>query len=45
MQEKRGPLRGMNVWKMPTGLCSAGEDIGDAAEREVLEETGVKATM
>lgn len=31
------------VWKMVTGLVDAGEDINDAAEREVLEETGVKA--
>lgn len=35
----------MDVWKMPTGLCTVGENIGDAAEREVMEETGVEATM
>ncbi|GAB4824032.1 hypothetical protein N2152v2_011078 [Parachlorella kessleri] len=43
VQEKLGPLRGKNVWKMPTGLVQAGEDISAAAEREVLEETGVRA--
>lgn len=30
---------------MVTGLVDAGEDISAAAEREVLEETGVKATF
>jgi ADP-ribose pyrophosphatase YjhB (NUDIX family) len=29
----------MGVWKMPTGLLLAGEDVSEAAEREVLEET------
>lgn len=43
VQEKNGPLKGKGVWKMVTGLVDAGEDINDAAEREVLEETGVKA--
>lgn len=38
-----GPLRGTGVWKMPTGLLDAGEDIGKGAEREVKEETGVDA--
>jgi ADP-ribose pyrophosphatase YjhB (NUDIX family) len=28
---------------VPTGLADPGEDIGDAAEREVFEETGVEA--
>lgn len=42
VQEKNGPLRGMGVWKLPTGLSDAGEDLCDAAVREVLEETGVK---
>lgn len=43
VQEKHGPLQGKGVWKMPTGLVNVGEDISEAAEREVLEETGVKA--
>jgi ADP-ribose pyrophosphatase YjhB (NUDIX family) len=43
VQERNGPLRGKGVWKMPTGLSMAREDIADAAEREVLEETGVRA--
>lgn len=43
VQEKSGPLRGTGIWKLPTGLSDAGEDISTAAEREVLEETGVEA--
>jgi len=31
-------------WKIPTGLAELGESIHDAAEREVLEETGITAT-
>lgn len=42
VQEKSGPLRGQGVWKIPTGLVQAGEDVTEAAVREVLEETGVK---
>lgn len=38
-----GPLQGTGIWKLPTGLLDAGEDLGEGAEREVLEETGVKA--
>ncbi len=45
VQERSGPLRGTGIWKMPTGLVDAGEDIATAAEREVLEETGVVATF
>ncbi|EFN58169.1 hypothetical protein CHLNCDRAFT_11561, partial [Chlorella variabilis] len=43
VQERSGPLRGQGVWKMPTGLVQQGEDISEAAEREVLEETGIRA--
>eukprot|EP00879_Flechtneria_rotunda_P020834 GHRR01021935.1.p1 GENE.GHRR01021935.1~~GHRR01021935.1.p1 ORF type:complete len:271 (+),score=64.44 GHRR01021935.1:1047-1859(+) len=43
VQEKNGPLRGEGFWKMPTGLVLAGEDLIDAVEREVFEETGVVA--
>ncbi len=40
VQERLGPTTG--VWKCVTGLVNAGEDISDAAEREVLEETGIR---
>lgn len=43
VQERSGPLRGSGIWKLPTGLVEQGEDIATAAEREVLEETGVAA--
>jgi ADP-ribose pyrophosphatase YjhB (NUDIX family) len=42
VQEKNGPLRGTGVWKLPTGLSDAGEDLYDAAVREVHEETGIE---
>eukprot|EP00887_Chlorella_sp_A99_P002056 scaffold18.g2056.t1 len=45
VQERWGPLRGQNVWKMVTGLVASGEDISEAAAREVLEETGVRASF
>ena len=31
-----------NLWKLPGGLVEHNESIGDAAVREVWEETGVK---
>ncbi|WAQ97977.1 NUDT6-like protein [Mya arenaria] len=33
------------MWKFPGGLADLGENIGDAAVRETLEETGVKTGM
>lgn len=41
VQEKSGPMRGLGIWKMPTGVALQGEDILDAVVREVKEETGV----
>lgn len=41
VQERRGPASGRDLWKMPTGLLEAGEDIPIAAMREVMEETGI----
>ncbi|XP_028108929.1 nudix hydrolase 2 isoform X2 [Camellia sinensis] len=43
VQEKSGMLRGTGVWKFPTGVVDEGEDICDAAVREVKEETGIDA--
>lgn len=34
---------GVKRWKLPGGLVEAGERLSEAVEREVLEETGVKA--
>ena len=43
VQEKSGPAARAGFWKVPTGLVDAGEAIAAAVEREVLEETGVRA--
>lgn len=43
VQEKSGRFRGTGIWKFPTGVVDEGEDISDAAVREVKEETGVNA--
>ena len=45
VQEAVGPTAGKGIWKIPTGLLEAGEDIPCAVERECLEETGVVATF
>ena len=40
VQEAVGPAQGR--WKLPTGLCESNEDVGQAAAREVREETGLE---
>jgi ADP-ribose pyrophosphatase YjhB (NUDIX family) len=44
VQERSGPAaaRGKDFWKVPTGLVNHNESIADAAEREVMEETGIR---
>ena len=42
VQEMNGPLKGKGHWKIPTGIITFGEDICDAAIREVREETGLE---
>ncbi|KAG8642208.1 hypothetical protein MANES_12G066303v8 [Manihot esculenta] len=43
VQEKSGGFKGTGVWKLPTGVVNEGEDICEAAVREVKEETGIDA--
>ncbi|GIL79367.1 hypothetical protein Vretifemale_8734 [Volvox reticuliferus] len=43
--ERTGVLRSRGVWKMPTGVVTMGEDLTVAAERELLEETGISARV
>ncbi|KAG7022790.1 Nudix hydrolase 2 [Cucurbita argyrosperma subsp. argyrosperma] len=43
VQEISGKFKGTGVWKLPTGVVNEGEDICEAAIREVKEETGVDA--
>lgn len=42
VQEVTGPAAARKLWKMPTGLIDPGEDIGEAAQRELAEETGLE---
>lgn len=39
VQEHHGPLGGKDIWKLPTGVVEAGEDLPDAIIREMKEET------
>lgn len=45
VQERTGPASKYQLWKLPTGLLDPGEDIGTAAQRELLEETGLRGTI
>ncbi|XP_065001445.1 nudix hydrolase 2-like isoform X2 [Musa acuminata AAA Group] len=41
VQEKNGILRGLGLWKFPSGVVEQGEDIHAGVIREVKEETGI----
>jgi 8-oxo-dGTP pyrophosphatase MutT (NUDIX family) len=45
VQEKSGPAAAYRLWKMPTGLSDAEEDIHEAAIRELFEETGLRSSF
>jgi len=45
VREKSGPAARLGIWKLPTGLVDAGEELHDAAVREVKEETGIDAAF
>ncbi|CAE8718254.1 unnamed protein product, partial [Polarella glacialis] len=42
VQEAVGPLKGKDIWKIPTGLLNARENIASGVVRECLEETGIE---
>jgi 8-oxo-dGTP pyrophosphatase MutT (NUDIX family) len=44
VKERSGPAAKYGIWKVPTGLVDPGEDLFDAVQREVLEETGCRTT-
>lgn len=43
VRERNGPLRGTGFYKIPTGRVEQGEELGDAAVRELAEETGINS--
>uniref|UniRef100_A0A6B2LEJ9 Nudix hydrolase domain-containing protein n=1 Tax=Arcella intermedia TaxID=1963864 RepID=A0A6B2LEJ9_9EUKA len=43
VKEKHGPVT--DVWKLPGGLVDPGEELHEAAIREVREETGIETTF
>ncbi|XP_052178114.1 nudix hydrolase 2-like isoform X8 [Diospyros lotus] len=43
VQEKSGIFKGTGVWKFPTGVVEEGEELHEAAIREVKEEAGIEA--
>lgn len=46
VKEKRAPsATSQGAWKLPGGLLELGEEIADGVCREVLEETGVRASF
>jgi 8-oxo-dGTP pyrophosphatase MutT (NUDIX family) len=45
VKELSGPAAKYDLWKMPTGLVDPREYVQEAASRELLEETGIEASM
>lgn len=43
VREQTGPAARLGFWKLPTGLVESGEELHEAAVREVHEETGIEA--